>query len=198
MRHIIRGCVVLAALSSANAMAEASIHLAATAGLSFGGDTLATVYYTNGDSEELTAGGLFYLGIGPSIEFKDSPLSVQMLIGHHADSVNADGGELEFSRNTLDTQVFYRAGDHRFGAGLVNHFNAEYQQTGFYSPSITGDFKNATGVSLEYNWMPVGSHFGVSVRGVKIDYELESLNHVPVSGFEAAGDHLAVGLYAYF
>lgn len=59
MRQFIRGCVVLAALFSGTAMAEASVHLAATAGLSMGGDTLATVYYTNGDSEELTAGGLF-------------------------------------------------------------------------------------------------------------------------------------------
>jgi hypothetical protein len=197
MQALFRGAVLLTAALVGHAMAEADVHLAATAGLSAGGETLAEVFYLNGDSEKIKSGGLMYAGVGPSVEFKGTPWALQALIGHHFDTVHADNGDLHFRRNTLDTQLFYRVGDHRLGVGLVNHFGVELEVSGFGQPGITGEFDNATGAALEYNWLPVGSKVGVSLRAVKIDYELDSVNGIPVIADEISGDHVAVGLYLY-
>lgn len=177
------------------------LHLALTAGLTFGltfgGDTLAEVTFTNGDTEKLKAGGLFYFAAGPSLEFANSPWSVQALIGRHLDSVTATNGELSFERNTLELQVFRRAGAHRFGLGYVKHLSPEYQESGAITTPLTVGFKDATGLSLEYNLLPVGSKVGFSVRAVKIDYETESANGMPVAPVSFSGNYFGAGLYVY-
>lgn len=177
--------------------AKTSLHLAITAGLSGGGDTLAEVTYTNGDSEKIKAGGLFYIAAGPSIEFANSPWSVQALFGRHFDSVSADNAELSFERNTAELQVFNRIGVHRLGLGYVKHLSPEYEQSGSFVMPGTAQFADANGLSVEYNWMPLGSKVGLSVRAVKIDYDLESVNGIPVAPESFSGNHFAVGIYLY-
>lgn len=173
------------------------LHLALTAGISYGGDTLATVTYTDGSTADLKAGGLFYIAGGPSLEFADSPWSTQVLVGRHMDSVTATNGELSFERNTLEWQVFNRIGAHRLGLGYVKHSSPEYSQSGAVVFPMDVTFKDATGVSFEYNYLPVGSKFGASVRAVKIDYETESANGIPLPPVKYSGNHLAVGVYLY-
>lgn len=129
---------------------------------------MATVIYTNGESEELNAGSLFYIGVGPSLEFKDSPWSVQALVGHHLDSVTATNGSMRFTLNTVDGQVFYRIGNHRLGAGLVTHFSPKYKISIDNGGSETGKFDTAQGASVEYNWLPVGKQFGLLDRKVRV------------------------------
>ncbi|MDF3030626.1 MAG: hypothetical protein K0R03_1184 [Moraxellaceae bacterium] len=196
MHRISKGLGVLAMLLGGNAMAD--LHLAATAGLSAGGDTLAEVYYTDGSSEKIKGGGLIYLGIGPSFEFKETPWSAQILIGRHFDDISAENATVEFTRNTLEAQVFYRSGDHRFGFGLVKHSSVEYESSGAVVTSTVAEFDDARGASLEYNWLPVGSKFGVSLRAVQIDYELATINGTPVPPESFSGDHFAAGVYLYF
>lgn len=176
---------------------KTGLHLALTAGLSFGGDTLAEATFTNGDSEKLKAGGLFYFAAGPSIEFANSPWSAQALFGRHFDSVTASNAELTFERNTMELQVFHRTGAHRIGLGYVKHLSPEYQQSGDILFPLTVQFKDATGMSLEYNLLPVGSKVGFSLRAVKIDYEAESANGIPVTSDSISGNHIAAGLYVY-
>lgn len=177
---------------------KTGLHLALTAGLSSGGDTLAEVTYTNGDSEKIKAGGMFYFAAGPSLEFANSPWSVQALLGRHFDSVSADNAELSFERNTLELQVFNRIGAHRLGLGYVKHLSPEYEQSGSFVTPGTAQFADANGLSFEYNWMPVGSKVGLSARAVKIDYDLESVNGVPVVPESFSGNHFAIGVYLYF
>lgn len=177
---------------------KTGLHLALTAGLSTGGDTLAEVTYTNGDSEKIKAGGMFYFAAGPSLEFANSPWSVQALLGRHFDSVSADNAELSFERNTLELQVFNRIGAHRLGLGYVKHLSPEYEQSGSFVTPGTAQFADANGLSFEYNWMPVGSKVGLSARAVKIDYDLESVNGVPAVPESFSGNHFAIGVYLYF
>lgn len=188
----------LACLASSAALADTSLHLVTTAGLSRGGDTLAKVVYSNGDSEKLSAGSLLYFGLGPSLEFANSPLSLQLLLGMHIDDVTATNGSMSFRRNTLDAQAFYRLGDHRLGIGLVQHMSPTYKMKFDGLGQESGKFDDAQGMSVEYNWLPADSRFGVSLRLVRIDYELKSVDGVPVSAEPISGNHVAVGLYGYF
>jgi hypothetical protein len=194
-------CIGLAALGLAAcgaARADVSPHFVGTAGLSYGGDTVATVQYTNGNSTDIKAGGLYYIGGGLSLEFTGTPWSVQGLLGYHADSATASNGDVSFKRTTFDGQAFYRFGNNRIGLGLVRHMSPQYKANIDYQPPVTVDFNTATGVSLEYNWLPPGSKFGLSVRAVHISYDASSVNGVPVSNSDSlSGDHVAVGAYLY-
>ena len=183
------------ALSTA-AVADVQPHFVATAGISYGGDTLAKIHYTNGSDSEVKAGGLFYFAIGPSLEFTGTPWSVQLLAGHHRADSAASNGDIAFTRNTLELQGFYRIGDHRIGAGLLRHFSPEYSQSGFGQPDSTVKFGDAGGISLEYNWLPPGSRFGLSARAARIGYDASSVNGLPAAG-SVRGDYLGLGLYLY-
>lgn len=180
-------------------------HLVATAGLSVGGDTVATAYYTNGDAEDIKAGGLFYVAGGVGLDIPNMPLTLQALGGYHVNDSTAENGKMTFDRTTLDAQLFYRNGNHRFGVGLVQHSSPEFVGKVDGHPDVRIGFDDASGMSLEYDYLPAvvnwpfkESRLGFSVRYVKIDYEAKTYNGQPVTGKQTvSGNHGAVGLYLY-
>ena len=54
-----------------------------------GGDKLSSVEYTNGDSKDITAGGLVQLYGGVEYHEKGSPFGFQATIGYHVDNTSA-------------------------------------------------------------------------------------------------------------
>jgi len=199
---------LLALFVSAGASADVSLHLAGGAGLSYGGDTLAKITYTDGDETSVKAGGLLYINVGPSLEFTGTPFSVQSLVGYQDDSETAQNGDVRFDRTTLDTTLFYQAGSQRFGVGLAEHFSPSYHQSGFYSsstgaysPQVDASFNNASGVELEYQYRHPHSRIGLSLRAVSLRYKLDSLsadgNPVPFGKTNYDGSFFAAGFYFY-
>lgn len=184
---------------------ERLLRLVGTIGLSLGGDTVATAYYSNGDSEELKAGGLIYGALGLGLDIPNTPVSLQVLGGFHFDQSTADNGEMTFERNTLDVQIFFRQGNHRFGVGAVQHKAAEYVGKIDGQPDDRATFDDASGLSLEYNYLPMSfnwpfkdSRAGFSVRYVKIDYEAKTYNGATVvNPLPISGNHIAAGVYLY-
>ena len=169
-----------ALLANTLASAAPTLHLISTAGLSVGGDKLQTVQLTHGRTEHIYAGGLLYLGVGPSVEFTGTPFSVQTLLGYHVDSSSATNVDVKFERITLDTLGFYRVGNNRFGAGMTNHFSPEYSQSTFY------------------DYQPVGKDFGFALRAVSIHYQPHTYNGTDASGAPRVnGSFLAAGVYLY-
>jgi hypothetical protein len=201
--RLLGGAVAL--LASTLAAAEPQLHLAATAGLSVGGDKLAKIKYDSGRTENITAGGLVYLGAGPSLEFKGTPWSVQALLGYHVDdnSANESGAHFKFDRTTLDVLGFYRVGNHRLGAGVYHAMspafthNTFFDTSGNYYPAETVKFDDANGLALEYNYLPPASKFGVSARAVSISYDAKTLNGVTVAPKSINGSFIAIGVYLY-
>lgn len=193
MRHLQSGAFALGMLLSASAMADADLHFVGTAGLSFGGDKLATVQYTNGNSSDVTAGGTVYIAAGGALDFKDTPLSLRVMGGYHVDKAAAQNGDVTFDRTTLDAQAFYRIGNHRIGGGLVQHYSPKYQDD---FDGISAEFKDATGTSIEYNYLPEGSKVGFSLRAVFIDYELKTVNNAPAK-HTFSGNYVGAGVLLY-
>lgn len=180
------------------------LHLVGTAGISYGGDTIATIKYNNGDEEDLKAGGLIYFAAGLGLDIPSTPVTVQLTAGYQFNESTADNGEATFDRNTLEAQLFYRQGNHRFGVGAVQHNAPEFIGKIDGQPDIRAEFEDATGFSLEYNYLPVSINFpfkdsrvGFSLRYVSIDYEAKSLNGGPVQPKTLSGNHVAAGLYLY-
>ncbi|MDQ8036857.1 MAG: hypothetical protein REI12_05510 [Pedobacter sp.] len=180
------------------------LHLAATGGLSVGGDTIATSYFTNGDKEKITAGGLFYFSAGLGIDLPLAPFTVQLTGGLHFDESTAENGKATFERNTLDAQIFYRQGNHRFGIGAVQHKAPEFIAKIDGQPDQRATFDDATGFSVEYNYLPAIINWpfkegraGFSLRYVSIDYTAKTVNGAPAQPKTFDGSHVAAGLYLY-
>lgn len=185
---------------------ERLLHLVGTAGLSLGGDTIATVRFSNGHEEKITAGGLMYIAAGLGVDIPHSNWSAQILGGYHFNGSTASNGDLTFDRNTLDEQLFYRfgGGNHRIGGGLVQHFSPEFSAHIDGLPDQNTTFDDAKGYSVEYNWLPVKtdlpfkeSRLGFSLRAVFIDYEAKTVNGLPAQKQTLSGNHVAAGVYVY-
>lgn len=173
-----------------------NLEFVVAAGLTFGGDDLFTVEFTDGESETLEAGGLIDLKAGLSYRFSDAPVSLQTTIGYHFDNVSADNGDASFSRFPIDFLAFYHINQHRIGVGPTLHTGTELDidfdasVLGLGSAKGTIDFDDATGFVIEYGYRFKDSPATLALRAVQIDYNVSSGN-----GTDIDGNH--IGFYGY-
>lgn len=161
------------------------------AGLTFGGDTLITAYYTDGSTENITAGGmlLFYGGL----EYRlNDVLSVQGNMGYHVnDTRAASNASVTFSRIPLDLLAYYHVNNKfRAGGGARMINSAKLKGSGDAS-NINASFDNTVGVVIEGEYL-FTPKLGIKVRHVRERYQ-ESGNPVSIDG-----SHFGVLANLYF
>jgi hypothetical protein len=171
---------------------------AGSAGLTFGGDTLATVRFTNGETDKIQAGGLVHLSAGVLWAPVEMPLSVQLMAGYHVDDVSASNGDLRFTRYPIEALVFYNGiKDWRFGAG-ARHASSPRLKTDLGGVTSQTEFKNANGFIAEVGYQ-FTRYFWVNARYVREDYKVERFgsggSSITLSG-TSKGDH--GGIYMLF
>jgi hypothetical protein len=174
--------------ASAEGVYDNSGHFIGGLGLTFGGKTLVTVHFTNGDSENVKSGGLVHLYGGYEYRLA-SRFSVQATIGYHVDDINAKNGSVKFDRYPLEILGHYGVTDNvRIGGGVRYVMNPEVSSSGAAS---VGDyeFDNATGLVVEAEYL-VTPHIGVKLRGVSEKYQMKG------SSNSVRGDH--GGIYASY
>lgn len=143
-----------------------------SAGLSFGGDDLATVEYDGYSDDDLEAGGGIYLGGG--FEFPmSSDMALRTTVGYQFDSVEADDGDASFDRVPWDFMVLLGPVPHRLGIGLTYHTDVQYEFNQDYGPDIDAEFDDALGLSLAYE-MQLSPAFGLVLKYTDIEYEEKS------------------------
>ena len=158
------------------------------AGLTHGGDKLATVYYEDGFDINIRGGGTVALLAG--LDYRISPeFSVQGTVGYHVDNASARNGDTRFQRIPFELLGYYHVNDKvRVGGGLRWVTGTEFRSSG---ASDIGDyeFKDTTSavVELEYLFTP---QIGVKLRYVNDEFKEKSF------GGKVKGDH--VGLFANF
>ena len=165
------------------------------AGLTYGGDKLAEIDYLDDDDDEvfdrdIRAGGLLLFAAGITYRSPEAPWELSASYGYHFDSEDADNGDVEFERNTLDLIGYYHQGKHALGLGMTRHSNIEFtlDPDGFAKDTV--DFDNENGWIVEYKY--TYSHFGaIAVRYTAIEYSSDQLGLENIDG-----NHL--GLIAYF
>ncbi|WP_156499746.1 hypothetical protein, partial [Oleiphilus sp. HI0061] len=165
-------------------------------GFTFGGDDLLKVEYTNGDSEELTAGGLLDLKLGLIYNINDT-YSIQSSIGYHFDALLAENGDGDFTRIPVELLGFYNYDKHRFGGGLTLHTSPEFEaESDDIGLDENAEFEDASGLVIEYGYKTSDSAV-IALRYVDINYEVTKYNGSSVdSGPDSDGSH--IGLYIYF
>lgn len=186
---------LLMAAGSASAQApQQNFRFGMQFGLTGGGDTLATVRFTNGKSENIKAGGLVHLAAGVLWTPAQIPFAGQLMFGYHVDNITADNGELRFSRYPVELLGLYTgAGKLRLGAGLrfVNSPRLKVDIDG--QPATTVDYKTTTGFIAEigYQFAPTG---WIALRGTFEDYKATTINGTGVTAAGTSSGN-SVGLY---
>lgn len=161
------------------------------AGLTFGGDTLATVNYADGSTDSITAGGGFMLYGGLDYRLDDA-ISLQGTLGVHLDTTKpASNGEVTFGRMPLELLAYYHLGDaFRLGGGMRIVTGAKLQGSGI-AGNIYQKFDNTVGMVIEGEYL-LHRSFGIKLRHVSEHYQ-ESGS--PVSH---NGSHFGVLANLYF
>jgi hypothetical protein len=140
------------------------------AGFDFGGDTLVSVTFTNGETDSLKAHEGFYIGGGLSI-LATSEIEAELSLSYKFDSISASNGEVEFSRLPLDALVFYRfpSPSIRVGGGLTYHLNPKLSGSGV-AGGLNASFDDALGFVLQADYV-FPKLFLVGVRYTQLEYE---------------------------
>lgn len=163
-------------------------------GLTFGGDTIATVNYTDGDSAKVHAGGLFALNGGLELQF--TPLvSAQAMLSYHVDRANASNGSVRFERTPLELLGHFRLNDwFRVGGGARYTSGAKTRATGEASGAIVNeDFKPAWGTVVEGEFFATQS-FGIKLRYVSEKFKSKTFPFLS----DVDGSHGGVYFMYYF
>ena len=155
-----------------------------------GGDTLASVTYTDGSTQSIKAGGMLQIGGGVEYRQAGAPWAVQAGIGYHFDTTHANNGDITFSRWPIELSgVWYPSEQIRLGLGLRHATNASLHSSGAASDLGDTDFSAKTGALVEGEWL-ITPKMGLSLRWVDEKYNL--------AGHDIDGSHVGLGFKFYF
>lgn len=124
-----------------------------SAGITFGGDKIASAQFTDGTSQDIRAGGLVQIGGGLIWESQDMPIAASLSVNYHVDDTSASNGSATFSRIPVEAIVYYTGVDKwRFGVG------ARFVNSAKFTAHIDGEddtnvkFDNTTGALIEVGY----------------------------------------------
>jgi hypothetical protein len=186
MSKLILSCLIALLGAGAAQAQERAVRGILGLGVTGGGDTLVTVPFNNGTTEDITGGGLVHAYGG--IELRVAPqLTLQGTIGYHVNSTSsASNGGLRFSRYPIELLGHFQIGPQfRLGGGARLVDSAKIRGSGVLS-GFQVDFQSTTGLVVEGEYL-VSPQFGLKLRAVSEKY-------TPTTGGPSAdGNH--VGLY---
>jgi len=142
--------------------------------LEFGGDTVATVSFEDGDTQNVHAGQGISLGVGGYVRPSDQvPIEIAAIIGYKFVTTAADNADINLSRTVIKLNATYWfTNDWFVTAGLTQHLSPELNGDDFFEDIR---FDDATGVSAEVGWR------WIALRYTKIEYSLPGFEDTDAS-----------------
>lgn len=182
MKKFVTALSCAASIFALNANAETPVndadlgaHFLLTGGLTYGGDKIAKITYTNGDSVDIRAGGLLLIGGGGVYQFNNN-WETQLSINYQFDRANARNGDATFDRYPIDLLGFYRIGAHRFGGGVSYHLNPTFDSDfDLVNGKQKIEFDNAVGAVIEYDYF-FNNSIALGARYVNIKYKSSDIS----------------------
>ena len=141
------------------------------AGFDLAGDTMVTVTFTNGDTQKVRANEGFYLGGGAAILDEARHLEYHVTLAYKFAVIDADNGDIEWTRIPLEALVFYRFPRARVGGGLTYHINPKLEGSGVVG-GLDVEFKNALGLVLQADWL-ITRNIALGGRFTFLEYDAE-------------------------
>lgn len=171
-----RPFVVLAALALAMPAQAMDVRPLVKAGADFGGETLVTVEFDDGDIDRMKANEGVYAGGGLAIITDTRDVEFHLTAAYKYAYLDADNGDIEWTRWPLEALVFYRFPHVRVGAGLTYHVSPRLRGDGAVS-DLDVRFKNALGGVIQVDWR-ITDAIALGGRLTLLDYKAKA----PASG----------------
>jgi Outer membrane protein beta-barrel domain len=152
-------------------MLAADVRPFVKAGYDLGGDKVAEVVFTDGDSESIKANEGFYFGGGASIVTDAGTQEIELSISYKVGSVNGSNGDVEFRRFPLEALWFYRFAKVRLGGGLTYHLNPELDGSGVVGGGLDVKFDDALGLVLQGDYR-FGEKLTIGLRYTNLEYKV--------------------------
>lgn len=142
----------LLAAFAAQAASAADFRPLLKSGIDFGGDKMLTVVFTDGDTQEIRANDGFYLGGGLAVIDGARNMEYHLTAAFKFAVIDAENGDVEWTRFPIEALAFYRLARVRLGGGLSYHVNPRVETSGAIgNPDVK--FKNALGAVLQADWL---------------------------------------------
>jgi hypothetical protein len=146
------------------------------AGLDLGGDTIVTARFVDGEEEEIKANEGVYLGGGVAIISAAKDWEYHVTLAYKFSLIDADNGDIEWTRVPLEALAFYRLQRVRFGGGLAYHISPRLEGSGVVG-GLDIKFKNALGFIAQVDWR-IRQNIALGGRYTLLEYDAKS----PASG----------------
>ena len=159
----------LLAATAALGASAADVRPLLKAGFDFGGDTMVTVVFTDGETQNIKANEGLYLGGGMAIINDAKDWEYHLTLAYKFALIDAKNGDVEWTRLPLEALVFYRFPHVRLGGGLTYHLSPHLEGSGVVG-GLDIKFKNALGVVLQADWR-VTSTIAVGGRYTMLEYD---------------------------
>ncbi len=188
MKRLATLLVLLLGSAACAAQSERPFKFVGGLGVTGGGSTLATVTYTNGNTQNISAGSGVMLYVGGEAPI-GTLVNLQATFGYHSDTTHATNGDVTFSRYPIDVIAQVPVTDKfRLGLGVEYITNPKLTGSGFANITNT-QFDSTLGVLVEGEYR-FTSWIGVKLRGLSAKFKATN------TGQTASGDH--VGLFCNF
>ncbi|GMM87699.1 outer membrane beta-barrel protein [Vibrio fortis] len=180
-RRVSSGLILMALASQAHA---APFDFVIGAGYDFGGETMSTVQFTNGDSDKIESneGLLIYGGV-------DVPVAeswrARATVGYKGTSVDGSNGEVTFERVPFELLGLYNIDNHNLGLGLTYHTGVEYKCDISNSCNYTVEFDDSLGFIAQYEYqfnVGTDNRLALGARYTHIDYTVKGVDYTVDSG----------------
>jgi len=177
-------------------------HFILNGGLTYGGDTLVTVNYSDGSSGKVKAGSFVQLGAGMLYQMQDKPVALQITANYHYDLEQGSNGSVLFYRYPIEALAYYTGNERwRLGGGVRYVLNP--MRTVTMSGKYRISFDNAFGLVGETGYA-ITPNFWVNVRAVLEKYQPNdyTINDVLAADMSASpsvnGNHIGVNFSYQF
>lgn len=164
-----RAGAALAALGVAALAQAADVRPFVKAGADFGGDTLVTAIFVNGDRETIKANEGVYFGGGASFLNDAKTLEAEVSLAYKFSTVSASNGDIDWTLMPIDMLVFYRLPQWRFGGGLTYHLSPRLKGSGVVG-GLDVKFDDALGFVLQGDYL-IRPNLAVGARYTNVKYE---------------------------
>ena len=160
-------------------------------GITGGGESLAHVTYSNGETKDIKSGGLVDFKLGVHFRRQGAPWSLQASLGYHTDRTAATNGNIKFTRFPIEALGFYHVNEQfRVGGGLRYAASPKLSGSGAAAGLGNHDLSASAGFVAEGEYL-FSPQFGVTVRGVAEKYKFKN-------GPKVEGNHFGVRFNYYF
>lgn len=167
---------VLLALACAHSTAHAGGHLGWTvrADLEGGGDTVGTVFFTDGSTQSIKTGQGVGLSVGGHYRPEASKFDFSGAVGFKYVTTKADNANINLNRAVVDLRAdYYLTDDWWIGAGPVFHSSIKLDADG-YGPNQ--NFGSATGVAALVAWKFVALKYtAITYKSLGQKYDASSV-----------------------